>query len=151
MSSPPYIFSSDGLNQPSLDGLEQPRKRQLIVTLAAQTGDQAHVAAAAALDDRTDVLVIFSLEKTKSPEARQASVKYFQGATGTTDTTTPKRVHQICLESHVDSIKLYNTLVDGNGWRRDMKWIAPLEQGQTGTSKIRRQKADLEKMKDTQV
>ena len=140
--SSPHTFSSDGLKQP---------KRQLIVTLAAQTGDQTHVAAAAALDDRTDVLVIFSLERTNSSEARQASVTYFQGATGTTDTTTPKRVHQICLDKHADSIKVYNMLVDGTGHRRDIEWIAPPEQGQPENTKIRKRKAELEKMIDTQV
>ena len=138
-----YIFSSDGLEQP---------KRQLIVTLAAQTGDQAHVAAAAALDDRTDVLVIFSLEKIDSFKVRQASVEYFQRATGTTDTTIPKRVHQICVNEHLkDSVKLYNALVDPNGERKDLKWIAPLEKGQTEIIKFTKRKADLQKIADTEV
>ena len=138
-----YIFSSDGLKQ------QQPR--QLIVTLAAQTGDQAHVAAAAALDDRTDILVIFS-EKTDSSEARQASINYFQGATGATDTSTRKRVHQIYPDKHADSIKVYNMLVDGeNGWRRGTEWIAPLGEGQRESNPIIKRKADLDKMKNKQV
>ena len=138
----PYIFSSDGLEQ---------QQKQLIVTLAAQTGDQAHVAAAAALDDRTDVLLIFS-EKTNSSEARQASIKYFQGATGTTDTTTLKRVHQIYLDKPEDSIKLCNMLVDGtNGLRRKTEWIAPLEKDQREKTELTRKKAYLDQMKDTQV
>ena len=96
-----YRFSSEGLDKET--------ERQLVVTLATQTGDQAHVAAAAALDDRTDILVIFSSDKTKD-EARDASVRYFQQATG--NSTIPERVHQICLDDHDKSHTLYSMLVD---------------------------------------
>ena len=109
-----YRFSSEGLHGET--------QRQLVVTLATQTGDQAHVAAAAALDDRTDVLVIFSSDRTKDEAARDASVQYFRQATDSG--TILERVHQICLDSHEMAYGWYSTLVDGkDGYRKNSEWI----------------------------
>ncbi len=134
--STPYNFSSKGLAKET--------QRQLVVTLAAQSRDQAHVAAAAALDDRTDVLVILSREKTKGKTARDASILYFQRATD--KSTAPERVHQTCLQTHRDTVKLYDMPVDTkDGYRKDSGWIAGLDS--KGQKKIK----DLKKLVSDRV
>ena len=97
---------------------------QLCVIQAGQTGDASHVAAAAALDDNTDILVIASDTKEETINL----VTYFESVTRhAPGCLKRKHVRLIVLESglqgeKVRHVALYNMMVDDkNGKRVDLK------------------------------
>ena len=67
----------------------------MVLTLSNQTGDTAHVAAAAALDDNTDILV---LSYSSTPEALKPLMEYYlRAATG--DAVTGEKVGRSCIHN----------------------------------------------------
>ena len=109
-------------------GLPKDVKYQLCVVQAGQTGDASHVAAAAALDDNTDILVI-------SPEKEETTqlMVYFKSVTHlSTKNPGRERVRFIALkpkpgESKARDIALYNMMVDDQTNQRvDLKTLVGL-------------------------
>ena len=108
------------------DGLPKDVKGQLCVIQAGQTGDASHVAAAAGLDDNTDILVISPEKKDETSEL----VKYFEYVTSFAKGVPEReRVRFIALESTSQDKKvrckaLYNLMVDDPSDKRvDLKKV----------------------------
>ena len=97
-----------------------PGRCQLCVIQVGQTGDAPHVAAAATLDDNTDILVISANPEDKESEI----VTYFKSVTNhATVSLERERVRFITLESTTQDkkardVRLYNMMNDDVSGKR---------------------------------
>ena len=114
MEASPWKYTARTLPPPEQQG-SAPR-RQLLVALAAQTGDQGHVAGAGAVDDKTDILIIFSSDKTATKADRDAALAFHLRATD--DKPGHRRVFFICFKTHKSARKFYVNIADSGNYDR---------------------------------